>query len=247
MKKLEHGKAARRADGPSQTTTFSRRKFFKLGAGGAVLITSLGLGSLGTALLMPGSAKAAKAIEQKKVLGQKLNVVRLGRPLIDLDKETRAYRRGEFFPDKYNKRWYSNSVVIPEEVEMIVTLSQDEKVKRLTVRFPPARDNDPNSRGAGLRGAELHKVARLVQGLTGERLGRVKIILQTGTFDYKGKETMYTNAYILPVDEQGNATTCVGNGQYVAFGASYYADKVYTSIGFLVEPNNHTTMEIASR
>jgi len=242
MKKLEHSKASKCADGSSQTA-ISRRKFFKLGVAGWTLITSLNLGSLGAAFLMPRNAKAA---EHKTVLGQKLNVVRLDRPLIDLDKETNKYRRVEFFPDEHNPR-YSTAVTIMNEVRFIVTLSQSGKLRRLTIRFPPKRDKDPNSRGAGLRGVDLHEFARLVRGLTGEELSRVRIILQTGTFEYKGKETMYTNAYILPVDEQGNVTTCVGNGQYVIFGASYYADKVYSSIGFLVEPDNRTTMRIASR
>ncbi len=242
MKKLEHDKASRSAYGSSQTA-ISRRKFFKLGAAGWVLINSLNLGSLGAAFLMPRSAKAA---EHKTVLGKKLNVVRLDRPLIELDKETSKYRRVEFFPDEHNPRYYT-AVTIMNEVRFIVALSESGKLRRLTVRFPPTRDKDPDSRGAGLRGVDLHEFARVVQGLTGERLSRVRIILETGKFEYKGKETMYTNAYILPVDEQGNATTCVGNGQYVVFGASYYADKLYTSIGFLVEPNNKTTMKVASR
>ena len=246
MKKLEHGKATRRADGPSKTTTFSRRKFFKLGVGGTVLITSLGLGSLGTALLLPRSAEAAKAIEQKKVLGQKVTVVKLDKPLIELDEATEKYRGNEYFPDRTNKMKYQNVAQIQGEVTFLVSLHQDGK-GRLTVAFPPEREDNPDARGAGIRGADLTKFARLVGALTGQRLTRVRIILDRGTTQYKGKTTAFTNAYMLPVDSNGNVTTNTGNGQYLVYGASYYADTVHSDIGLLVEPNNKTTMKVAQR
>jgi hypothetical protein len=192
----------------------------------------------GPILFTPQTAKAGQTSVQK------MKIVRLDKTLRELDKATETYRGGEHFPNAGNKQRYSIAATIPGEMTAIVALGSD--VKRLVVTFPKTRDVDPTSKGAGIRGLILDQFAKAVEEQTGQKLERVKIVLETGTFEHKGQEQSYTNIYLLPVDAEGKITSSMGKGQYVTFVASYHGNKVLGAISVLAEPHDRPTMEVAA-
>ena len=48
------------------------------------------------------------------------------------------------------------------------------------------------------------------------------------------------------MDSEGKITSSLGNGQYLMFGATYYGNNLFGGPCILAEPNNITTMEVAS-
>ena len=176
-----------------------------------------------------------------EIAGRTLNVVRLDTRLADLDAQTARYREPETIPSQPDGR-YANSVRIRGEAWFVVTLIPSQGVRELAIAFPRERDSDPSAPNAGTRGVDLTSFANYVQTVTGEAMARVNMIVETGTFNNNGTTTNYVNAYILPLNAQGEAITRRGNGEYIIFAASYYSSSAGGSFSLLVEPNGRDSL-----
>jgi hypothetical protein len=242
MKALKKEEVMRRVQ-TSRDTNVSKtgilRQFRRTAEAGAL---ALGLLTLGAApLLVPSTAKA----EAARTDISRLRTVRVTRALSELDGETEQYRGTERIPTRRDPI-YSNAATIPGEVTAIVGYNPRHG-HRLVVTFPRERDSDPSAEGAGIRGLSLDQFARVVRERTGQELRRMRIILETGTFQRSGQETTYTNIYVLPVDAEGRVLTSLGSGRYLMYGASYYGSTLRGGVSILAEPHDRTTMAIAMR
>ena len=217
-----------------------KRPFFKLPSSKVLLGIGLVFSFAGP-MIFPKAIRAQDA-KQELVQKQKLTVVQLEKPLAQLEKETsKMAADGNAMSD--GTRFTSKSAsVLTGQITFIADMSD----MHLTVAFDATLDAPgPN---AGMRGADLHDFAKLVEKQTGKKLEGVKIILDTGTFTYNGKQAPYTNAYLLPIDSQGKITTALGDGKYLVYGASYYADNhVAGEPGILIEPNRTYSLSLAYR
>lgn len=237
--KLEH---ARKGCERSSSHRFlnTTRAFFKL-ASGAVLATGL----MVAPMVFPKAARAQDATttataRQKQI--QNLNVTQLDKPLSQLETETSRIAVYQRVMTDGKKFTCQSTSVQTNDVNFIVDLT----TMKLGVVFYPQLDDSTRGAGAGTRGVDLHDFAKMVENQTGKKLEGVKIVLETGTFMYKGKETQYTNAYILPIDAQGKITTALGAGKYFIYGASYYADNhVAGEPAILMEPNGTYSLSLS--
>lgn len=212
---------------------------------GTLTGSPLAIGSMVASTMITVSSDARA--QDVEIAGRKLQVIELSRPLTELDKETEKYRKPEQIPNGKNISIYTNTIDIPGEVRFTVGLDFNDELKKnyakfIGVYFPPSREAKPDEEGAGSREIDLKDFATYVKQISGQEMIRVKIIVETGTFKFKGKNTTWTNAYILPLDSQGNILTRQGNGRYVIFGATYYADVSGGSPRVLAEPNNRETL-----
>ncbi len=182
--------------------------------------------------------------------GRTLSIVRLDTRLADLDTQTTRYREPEELPVEMggtgplattNGR-YANSVLVPGEARFIVTLNPQESLRRLSIVFPRERDTDPSAAGAGTRGVDLTEFVSYVRTLTGQEMARVNFIVETGTFDNNGVTTNYTNAYIFPLNANGQVITRRGNGEYIIYSASYYSSSAGGTSALLIEPNGRDSL-----
>jgi hypothetical protein len=208
MKSLENGSG--RIEKPRD---IHRRDFFKVaGAVAGFAAVEFIMAKTGTgSLFLPREAHAQS--NTRRVGDRDLRVVQLDRQLSVLDTETRPYRRAEVMPSQSNNHRYSVDVVVPDENTFLVALSRDGR--RLTITLP----NDT-------LGADLTDFASLVQNVSSAQLSRVKIVLERGTEERNGRTQSYTNAYILPINSEGNYITSLGNGEYLIHAASRRGDRV---------------------
>ncbi|MBD3210095.1 hypothetical protein GF318_01820 [Candidatus Micrarchaeota archaeon] len=218
-------------------------RFKRAAATGAL---ALGL-ALGTApLVVPA---VAQANQTTRVLGQEVPFGRLDRTLREMEQEMNEIGRvDEHFPDEtYDYYW--RGVDVPGFRIIVSLRPEGEHRNRVTVRFPAERETNPDLEGRdrGARGMDIDRFAGMVEEMTGGPLERVKIITNSGTFRSGGEDVPYTNAYILPVDDQGRVTTSLGEGQYLAFTVTYWGSRVVGSSAVIAEPDNITTMRVASR
>ncbi|MBU0532799.1 hypothetical protein KKB44_04890 [Candidatus Micrarchaeota archaeon] len=251
MKELTHKDTMRRPETSSRKTNSSEilRKFKRVGEAGVV---ALGLAfGIGAPLIIPGIARAQDVVINGRTID--LTVVRLNRTLGELDRETERYREDEFFPASHNNHTYSIAAVIPGEVDITITLASQGDNKGLDVVFPAERESTrapveiTPGVVVGVRGLDLNGFAAIVQEFTGQELQRVRIVLETGTFELRGVETTYTDIYVLPVDQQGRVLTSLGGGEYVVFGATYYGDTLRGGVVVLAEPTTTSTVAVAMR
>ncbi len=231
MKKLDYTR-----EKPERVSEVSRRDFFKA-TGPAVLAAALQGGLVGS-VLMPRTAYA----QTRNVRGTQVNEIQLDRTLAELARDTAQYNSAEFLPSSSNNYTYSRDIVVPNEVTFLVTLETRGSLKRLSVAFPKDRETNPNARGAGLRGADMTDFVTLARRVSGQDMAKVRFILERGTFQYNGRETDYTTAYIFPLDSNGNMLTRLGSGEYLVFTSSYYANVVTAEMTVIIEPNNRDTI-----
>ncbi len=234
MKKLEHSEQDVREKASERSV--SRRGFLKSTALALGLVAGLQMG------LSPRMAMAQD--ETKDVGGRTVRVVRLDRPLAEMDRETAQYRDSthEHMPDRSNNNTYTNDIVVPNEVVFLVSIDRTNNARWLYVRFSRDRETDPNNQSPGMRRMNLNDFASYVRSLSGRDMERVKFILESGTFQYNGRETRYTNMYMFPLDANGNILTRRGNGEHIVVDCSYYADQVNSGISLVVEPNRRDTI-----
>jgi hypothetical protein len=196
--------------------------------------------SLGYALASSKQAISPTA-STVEIAGRQLNIVRLDTRLADLNAQTTRYREPETIPSQADGR-YANSVLVPGEARFIVTLTPRDGVKELDIVFPRERDANPSAPNAGTRGVDLTSFAGYVRTVAGQEMVRVNFIVETGTFNNNGVTTNYTNAYIFPLNAQGEAITRRGNGEYIIYAASYHVNSAGGSASLLVEPNGRDSL-----
>ena len=237
----------------SHVPEISRRKFVHSVAATGALLTAaaLGLGSF------PKVANAQDEFVQ--IEGQAVKVVKLTKKLDVLDRETQPYRTttaqlpnggrivvaGEVTGADGH---YSNAIIVPREVSFLVTLNLPNgnvKENNINIHFPKEKDDPSISEDKkGGRGVPIDDFSNLVHKVTGQELKRVQIILEQGTFDYQGNTAKYYQAYVLPIDAQGNRTTSRGPGKYIGYVATYFyynggADAGGAGIRLITEPLNN--------
>jgi len=210
----------------SQVPDVSRRSFMKSVAVTGALLTA-------TALGVGAFPKIANAQDEFVTIeGQQVKVVKLTKKLDELDTATQRYRTGVGSGEITGlDGHYSNAVVVPREVTFLVTLNflrQDGKRDNtIGVAFPKEKDSPTVPEDEkGMRGANIDDFAGLVKKVTGHELRRVQIILEKGTDVYQengmSHQGIYYQAYILPIDSQGNKTTARGPGKYLGYLANYF-------------------------
>lgn len=224
MKKLEHGKASRCADGPSQNA-ISRRKFFTLGVAG-MFAAKLALGGFGASFFLPTTANA----QVLRIGGLKVFTLRLSDTVNKLDKQTSKYRRGQHTS---TSGAYATVIEISgEDLKASVVLNPPSGRSRLGVTFPPEKDRKPQGQIPGHWGMIIEDFIRVVEEKTGQNVAGIKWIVDKGA---NGGNCI--NIYALPVNPEGEI---IGKheGGYLVAGASYYPQKgaVYGAIGLLLEP-----------
>ncbi len=174
--------------------------------------------------------------------GRTLNVVRLDTSLANLDRQTARYREPETIPTDTGGR-YMNSVWVPNEVRFLVTIFPNEGTRMLDVQFPRERDPNPSGgRTPGLGSINLTEFSNYVRSVSGQEMVRVNFVVETGTFENNGVTTNFTNAHIFPLNAQGEPITRRGNGEYIIYAASYYANRAGGSASLLVEPGNRDSL-----
>ena len=230
MREKRHNKPGVRSEAPRE---LGRREFFKLG--GAGLVAGLAVASGAGTLLFPKTAHARR----REVGGQSLTVVQLDRTLSALDQETeRRYQRNEHQPSDSNQQTYQSAVTVPEIVTVLVTLNEVRGQREVAV----SANTLPRAVGTA-----INDFAGLVQRLTNQPLRRVKIVLERGTFRQGDDEVEYTNGYILPINQQGEVTSHLGNGQYLMYGVSQFGSTVQSDPAVVAEPNRQASLPIAGR
>ncbi len=179
--------------------------------------------------------------EYREVGGRKLRYVKLDKTLAEMDRETQRYwnPNHEHMPWSANNYTYSNDIVVPGEVTFVVALHHRDDSRVLAANFPAVREADSNAPGAGLRAIGLNDFNSYVRSLAGRDIERIKFIIETGTFQYDGRETNYTNLYMLPLDLNGNILTRRGRREYIAADCSYFADRMVGGFSLLVEPTGN--------
>lgn len=208
---------------------FNRREFFRVGGGG--LLAGLAATSCVGSLIFPTRAHAEAERRTPRT-------ITLDRPLAELDRATQPYRQPESFPNDSIPQ-YSNSVVVPADVGFLVAINNREDRRGLNITLGSSREP--------LR-ADLNAFARVVRDTSRQALNRVRIILDRGSEQVDGREVEYTNAYILPIDAQGNATTGLGEGRYLIYGASKSGDRVGGAATYILqEPENRHTVAVLQR
>lgn len=226
MREIRHNKPGVRSEKPKEHT---RREFFRIGGGG--LLAGLAATSCVGSLIVPKKAHAEA--QQRRTP----RVITLDRPLAELDRATQPYRQAEVFPNERTPQ-YSNAVVLPREVGFIVAINNREDRRGLNITLG---SREP------LR-ADLNSFARMVRDTSRHALNRVKIILDRGSEQVDGREVPYTNAYVLPIDSQGNAITGLGEGRYLIYGASKSGDRVGGASPYILqEPENRHTVAVLQR
>ncbi|MFN7991289.1 MAG: hypothetical protein U0R44_03990 [Candidatus Micrarchaeia archaeon] len=222
MRRLEHSQNIHDAERPKRLFSKVADRFKEL-MRPALIAMMVAAGPL--TVTVPRTANAdVNAVDTREINGRRLNVVRLENTLAQIDNDTIQYREPEVLPTDANGNVYRNSVRIPNEVSFLVTLDPANNLRRMSVRFPRTRESDPNAPNAGLRGMDLNNFAAYVRQVSGRDMVRVKFYVETGTFTYNGRQTTYTNAYVMPLDASGNVLTYRGNREYIMYGATYYAD-----------------------
>ncbi len=176
-----------------------------------------------------------------EIAGRTLNVVRLDTRLADLNTQTARYREPETVPSQPDGR-YANSVRVPNEAWFVVTLIPSQGVRELDIAFPRERDSNPSAPTPGARGVDLTGFASYVRTVTGQEMARVNFIVETGTFNNNGVTTNFVNAYIFPLNAQGEAITRRGNGEYIIYAATYHSSSAGGSASLLVEPNGRDSL-----
>ncbi|MFH0884511.1 MAG: hypothetical protein V1861_02265 [Candidatus Micrarchaeota archaeon] len=174
-----------------------------------------------------------------EIAGRTLNIVRLDTRLAELDRQTAQYR-GQEMTTSGGRGLYINSVTIPNEVGFIV--SGQGETATLTIGFSPSLEPNPSAEGAGTRMVSLSHFTSYVRNVSGQEMTRVNFVLERGTFNNNGVTTNYVNAYIFPLNSQGDAITRRGNGEFIVYGATYYNNSAGGSISLLVEPNGQDSL-----
>jgi len=178
---------------------------------------------------------------QVEINGRTLEVVRLDTRLAELDGQTARYREPETIPTQTGGR-YSNSVAVPYEVRFIVTISPDAGTRMLDLEYLVPRSSNVSGRRNPGSSVDLTDFMNYVQRVSGQEMTRVNIIVETGRFNNNGVDTFFANAYIFPLNTQGVPITRRGNGEYIIYSASYYAQSGGGSVSLLVEPNNRDSL-----
>ena len=87
-------------------------------------------------------------------------------------------------------------------------------------------------------GLNLTDFANYIRQVSGTEMRRVKFYINVGTFEYNGRQTTFTTAYIMPLDANGNLINRrnAPAREYIAYVSNYYADYVDGGISLLQEP-----------
>jgi hypothetical protein len=169
--------------------------------------------------------------------GRTLEIVRLDTRLADLDTQTARYREPEINSSASGS--YMNSVLIPNEIRFLVTISPRDGTRMLDFQFP----REPVGGGSsGVRSINLTDFFTYVRNLSGQDATRVNFIVDPGTFNNNGVTTAFTNLYIFPLNSQGQPITRRGNGEYIIYAATYYSNQSGGSASLLVEPDNRDSL-----
>ena len=231
---------------PDRIAEQLKRGFKRAGKTLAEGMLIAGLAGPVAVMAVPKTAQAEKQMGQVTIAGVRGELTQLETSFAKLDRETEPYRKtvvntqlgpvsnsGELtFVNNAGVTVYTNTVFL--SINPLVTPRADREVSfevHLTdttfdalVNFPPNEDRTPNTQTPGAKSANMNDFAAAVQQITGQKLKRVKIVIEKGIFEYNGNpNTVYTNAYILPVNSQGQIIGRQPTGEYLAAEVSYFA------------------------
>ncbi|MBN1170396.1 hypothetical protein JXA56_05195 [Candidatus Micrarchaeota archaeon] len=204
-----------------ETPEISRRSFVK--AAGTGLVAGLALCAASN-FIAPRIANSQDS-ETREVAGQKVKVTTLGDSYKKVDEESEKYRYGERFPDKINPT-YTNVALLQGKVTFIVAFDTKTDEKELGVIV----------KGQSSVGTDLGLFAALVTDATNKDLKRVRILIETGTFGEGSNKKEFVNAYIVPVNDSGNPTTHLGNGEYLIYGVTQVESRVFGNPYVMKDP-----------
>ncbi|NYZ74616.1 hypothetical protein H0O00_05710 [Candidatus Micrarchaeota archaeon] len=211
-----------------------KRPFFR--ATSAALIAGLlYVGTPAAVLTMPNRARA----EEVQLCGRGVEVVKLEKTVAQMDIETAPFRKGEFSAQESVGGEYITAVNVPNTVTFIVSTEKKKGIEWVVdLAFQKELDRTGTS---GTRRIDISDFANYVRKVTKQKMERVYIILDMGTFEYEGKNTEYVTAHIYPLDKGGNFITRMKKGDLV-YGVSYYAGDVFNSEELLVEPTGRRSV-----
>jgi hypothetical protein len=183
--------------------------------------------------LLAAASNIAPDATSVEIMGKKLNVVRLDARLADLDRQTEQYREGEFLP-KSADDYYTNSVRVPGKIRFVVSINHADGNYRVDMDFP--------NRSSGTGGVNLNDFATYVEKVSGQKMERVKFVVEIGTFDDNGSKIEFESAHLFPLNAKGEPITKRGNGEFIVYTASHFADRGGGSASLLIEPENRDTL-----
>ena len=234
----------------SQVPEVTRRSFMKsVGKTLAEGMLIAGLAGPVAVMAVPKTAQAEKQLGQVTIAGVRGELTQLETSFAKLDRETEPYRKttvntqlgpvqlaGEnTFVDNNGVTVYINKVIYTNrsdttpraDRELTFSVQLTDTTYDAGVNFPPSEDKTPGTTTPGAKSGSIKDFADAVQQVTGQKLRRIKIVIEKGVFEYHGNpNTIYTNAYILPVDSQGQIIGRQATGEYLATEVSYYAGGV---------------------
>lgn len=228
MKGLKHGQddvAVR-----NRIIDTPKRPFFKATAT-ALVAGLLYVGTPAAILTIPNKAVA----QETEICGRKVEVVKLDKTVAQMDRETAPYREGEFTAEQSVSGGYMISVNIPHKLDFIVT---NKGKWMVDVAFAAELDKTGTS---GTRRIDLSDFADYVGRVTSQKMERVHIILEFGTFEYQGKNTEYTTAHIYPLNKEGQPIARMKEGD-LTFDVSYFDGRITGGEALLVEPSSRRSV-----
>ena len=223
MKELKYGVpdvAVRNRDSATP-----KRSFFKLAAPALATLLSL----TAPAVVMTVAHKAVA--QDVEICGRKVEVVKLDKSVAQMDKETKPFREREFSAKESGDGEYMNSVHIPNTVTLIVSTDKNKWV--VDVLFNKELDRTGTS---GTRRLDISDFSQYVNRLANQKMERAYIVLETGTFEYEGKNTEFVTAHIYPLNKEGKPITRMAEGD-LTFDVSYFEGNIGNGTSLLVEPN----------
>ncbi|VVC03126.1 Uncharacterised protein [Candidatus Bilamarchaeum dharawalense] len=215
-----------------------------------VLGTALAFGVVGTTstILFTPSAAMAQGEETQELGGRRVKVIKLDKTLLEMQEQNKRDRVEvmEITMDIPGVKIYSYIIGGPDGIRFQIGLDHNNVlrknyVKEINVIPSGYKIGDPD---APIKTIDLASFANFVNDVFGTgSMARVKVILKSGTFtNDQGTEVAYKQAYVFPLDTKANPTTRLGNGQYVAYVATYYQDVFAGGMGIVSEPGNKDTL-----
>ncbi len=213
-----------------ETPEVNRRSFLKVAGRGLVA----GLAFYTASNILGPSIANSQGPETRNVAGHELRVVELSESLEKVEEKSEHYPKTENTVKKDGKDVYLNARTVPEKVSFTVGLG--ESMKAFSFRLYETGKVGETS---------IENFVRIVKEDTGKDITKVKILIEKGSYEEGGKSHEFINAYVLPVNEEGNPITHRGEGEYLIYGATQMGEKVFAKEYVMKDPDHKIV--VASR
>ncbi len=198
------------------------------------------------------SEKNAKAGEKKDgdtetIKGHSFRITILDGTIAEKKKATEKYKKytdsqnGAGVPRERNTNGkYTHEIFVRDDANGIKAnffVFFEPGKDNLDIRFPKEKDTTQKGEAAGVRTINLNLLRKMVEEVTGKKMGGVDYLVETGTFEANGKQKPYIDVTIIPLDKplKDGGKGFEVNGGVLGMGIGYYDDVVGGVAVMLVE------------